>query len=188
MGVRYRLSRFTSSAAVVVTSLVALTACSGGGSSTRVVEVPAEYKSYFVVAAKRCPGVLTPQMLAAVAYTESRFQPDAESGGNAQGLMQILPSVFKQYGVDADGDGRKDPFSAADSVATSAVVFCMLEKSVSAAGDSLKGTPRDLLLASYNAGFGNVTKYSGVPPFDETQDYVRQVELWAGRFASQFTA
>jgi soluble lytic murein transglycosylase-like protein len=146
--------------------------------------VPAQYKSYFTVAAKRCPGVLTPQMLAGVAYVESRFQSDAESGNDAEGLMQILPSVFRQYGVDANGDGKKDIFTPADSVATSAVYFCVLSRLVKRFG----GDQAALLLASYNAGIGAVTKYGGVPPFAETQDYVTQVKLWSARFAEQFAA
>jgi soluble lytic murein transglycosylase-like protein len=188
MEVRYRLSRVRASATAIVLAagLIAVAGCGGSAKAAEVVQVPTEYKSYFQVAAKRCPAVLTPQLLAAIAYTESRFQSDAESGGQAQGLMQILPSVFRQYGVDADGDGRKDVFTPADNVATSAVVLCMLSKSVTAAGDRLQGSSLDLLLASYNAGFGNVQKYKGVPPFTETQDYVRQVALWAERFTPQF--
>jgi soluble lytic murein transglycosylase-like protein len=184
MGVRCRLLRVTG-----VLAVAAVAACGTASSpAARVVQVPPEYKSYFQVAAKRCPAVLTPQLLAAVAYTESRFQPDAESGGRAQGLMQILPEVFKQYGVDADGDGRKDPFTAADSVATGAVVLCMLARSVAADRATLQGSSQDLVLAAYNAGFGNVTKYKGVPPFSETEDYVQQVALWSERFAPQFAA
>jgi soluble lytic murein transglycosylase-like protein len=161
-----------------------LTAGCGGGaqSPAQTVRVPAEYKSYFQVAAKRCPGVLTPQMLAAVAYVESRFQSDAESGNSAQGLMQILPSVFRQYGVDANGDGKKDVFTPADSVATSAVIYCVLSRMVK----KFDGDQTALLLAAYNAGIGSVTKYKGVPPFQETKDYITQVKLWTSRFTEQF--
>ena len=163
--------------------MLALAACSSGAQTPeQVVQVPAQYKSYFEVAAKRCPGVLTPQFLAGVAYVESRFQSDAESGNNAQGLMQILPSVFRQYGVDANGDGKRDVFTPADSVATSAVYFCVLSRLVRHFGGDQTG----LLLASYNAGIGAVTKYNGVPPFNETRDYIVQVKLWTSRFAEQF--
>jgi soluble lytic murein transglycosylase-like protein len=157
--------------------------CSSGSQSPeQVVQVPAQYKAYFEVAAKRCPGVLTPQMLAGVAYVESRFQSDAESGNGAQGLMQILPSVFRQYGVDANGDGKRDVFTPADSVATSAIYYCVLSRLVK----RFSGDQTSLLLASYNAGIGAVTKYNGVPPFAETRDYITQVKLWTSRFAEQF--
>lgn len=162
-----------------------VTACGGGAQSPeQVVKVPADYKSYFEVASRRCPSVLTPAGLAAMAYVESQFIPDAVSDNGAQGLMQILPSVFKQYGVDANGDGKKDPFTPADSVATSAVLNCVLARDVA----TIPGDKVSLRLAAYNAGIGSVRKYNGVPPFAETRDYVEQVKLWTKRFAPQFAA
>ena len=68
--------------------------------------------------------------------------------------MQILPSVFKQYGVDANGDGKKDVFTPADSVATSAVFSCLLARDVS----DISGDKVALRLAAYNAGIGAVTQ------------------------------
>ncbi len=159
-------------------------ACAGAQTPEQTVKVPAEYKSYFQVAAKRCPGVLTPAGLAAVAYVESRFDPEAQSGNGAEGLMQILPSVFKEYGVDATGDGKPDPFTPADSVATGAVYSCELSRLVK----DLPGDQLSLRLAAYNAGIGAVRKYGGVPPYQETQDYVEQVKLWTTRFAGQFAS
>ena len=128
------------------------------------------------------PGVLTPPGMAAMAYVESRFNPDAESGNGAEGLMQILPSVFAQYGVDANGDGKRDIFNAADSVATSAVYTCVLAADVR----SIHGDQVALRLAAYNAGIGAVHRYHGVPPYPETKDYIAQVKLWTARFAPQF--
>jgi hypothetical protein len=157
--------------------------CGGGGKTpAQEVIVPAAYKSYFQVASRRCPGVLTPPGMAAMAYVESRFDPQAESGNGAEGLMQILPSVFRQYGVDANGDGKRDIFNAADSVATSAVYTCVLAADVR----SIPGDQVALRLAAYNAGIGAVHRYHGVPPFPETQDYIAQVKLWTERFAPQF--
>jgi soluble lytic murein transglycosylase-like protein len=175
--------RFVGALLPACLALPLVAGCSTGSQSpAQVVQVPAQYKSYFVVAAKRCPGVLTPQMLAGVAYVESRFQPDAESGNGAQGLMQILPSVFRQYGVDANGDGKKNVFTPADAVATSAIYYCVLSGLVK----RFDGDQTSLLLAAYNAGIGSVTKYHGVPPFGETRDYITQVKLWTSRFAKQF--
>jgi hypothetical protein len=175
-----------------VTGLLAVTVCAdlltgcGGGAKTpaEVVQVPQQYKSYFRVASRRCPGVLTPPGMAAMAYVESRFDPEAESGNGAEGLMQILPSVFRQYGIDADGDGKRNIFSAADSVATSAVYTCVLAADVR----SIKGDQVALRLAAYNAGIGAVRRYNGVPPYAETQDYIDQVKLWTKRFTPQFAA
>jgi membrane-bound lytic murein transglycosylase B len=169
--------------AVVATGLLA--GCGGGAKTPeQVVQVPAQYKSYFRVASRRCPGVLTPPGMAAMAYVESRFDPEAESGNGARGMMQILPSVFRQYGVDADGDGKRNIFSAADSVATSAVYTCVLAADVR----SIHGDQVALRLAAYNAGIGAVNKYKGVPPYPETQDYIAQVKLWTARFTPQFAS
>ena len=182
MGVRCRLGGALLPA---VLGLGLLAACGGGGKTpAQEVIVPAAYKSYFQVASRRCPGVLTPPGMAAMAYVESRFDPQAESGNGAQGLMQILPSVFRQYGVDANGDGKRDIFNAADSVATSAIYTCVLARDVR----SFPGDQVALRLAAYNAGIGAVTRYHGVPPYAETQDYIAQVKLWTARFAPQFAA
>jgi hypothetical protein len=64
-------------------------------------------------------------LLAAIAKVESNFRPDAVGPPNytgelALGMMQFLPSTWEQFGVDADGDGRKDPFDPADAVYSAA--------------------------------------------------------------------
>ena len=124
------------------------------------LSVPSAYKSYFQIAAKRCPSVLTPESLAAQASTESGFNPRAVSPAGAQGLMQIIPEVWAVYGTDANGDGRADPFTPADSVATSAKYNCYLSSKVNVIG----GDQTELRLAAYNAGLGAVEKYDGFRP------------------------
>ncbi len=145
------------------------------------VNVPDQYKSFFVVAAKRCPGVLTPQSLAGQAYVESHFNPNAKSAAGAEGMMQITPEVWRNYGTDANGDGVANPFSAADSVATAAKYDCVLDAGVS----SIPGNQTELRLAAYNAGLGAVQKYRGVPPYAETKNYVDQVIKYTDEFANQ---
>lgn len=171
-------------ALVSATVVAGLLGGCGGGAKTpeQVVQVPAQYKSYFRVASNRCPGVLTPPAMAAMAYVESRFDPQAESPNGAEGLMQILPSVFRQYGVDADGDGKRNIFSAPDNIATSAVYTCVLSKLVR----DIPGDQVALRLAAYNAGIGAVRRYHGVPPYAETKDYITQIKLWTTRFTPQF--
>jgi soluble lytic murein transglycosylase-like protein len=149
----------------------------------REVVVPAKYRSYFVVAARRCPGVLSPAGLAAQAKVESNFRPAAVSRAGAEGLMQVTPAVWARYGVDADGDGRADPFTAADSVATSARYSCVLSRLVR----PVPGDRTALRLAAYNAGPAAVTRYRGVPPYPETRNYVLSVRRWTLHFAPQLT-
>ncbi len=147
----------------------------------REVSVPSEYRGYFTVAARRCPSVLTPAALAAQAQVESRFRPEAVSSAGAEGLMQITPATWARFGTDADGDGRADPFNAADSVATSARINCSYSRSVA----DLPGDRVALRLAAYNAGVEAVRRYRGVPPFPETQDYVRLVRGYTQTFERQ---
>lgn len=146
------------------------------------LSVPSAYKSYFQVAAKRCPNVLTPEGLAAQASAESGFDPRAVSPAGAQGLMQIIPDVWSVYGTDADGDGTADPFTAADSVATSAKFNCYLSQELRV----IDGDQTELRLAAYNAGLGAVQKYDGIPPFRETQDYVKRVAQRTEAFSDDF--
>jgi soluble lytic murein transglycosylase-like protein len=144
--------------------------------------VPESYKSYFQVAAKRCPAVLTPHGLAAQASAESGFDPSAVSPAGAQGMMQIIPAVWSTYGTDADGDGRADPFTAADSVATAAKFNCYLAKEL----ESMRGNQTELRLAAYNAGLGAVQRYQGIPPYRETEQYVDRVTARTKAFADDF--
>ncbi len=103
-------------------------------------------------------------LLAAVAKAESAFDPNAVSPAGAQGLMQFMPATAAQFGVDPF-----DPASAIDGAAR------YLRQLIDDFGSV------DLALAGYNAGPGNVRKYGGVPPFDETQAYVRKVlASWRG--------
>jgi len=147
----------------------------------RVASIPAEYRNYFTVAARRCPSVLTPGGLAAQAQVESRFRPNAVSSAGAEGLMQITPATWARFGTDADGDGRADPFSAADSVATSARINCAYSRQVA----DVPGDRVALRLAAYNAGVEAVRRHQGVPPFAETQAYVRSVRGYTETFERQ---
>lgn len=170
-------------AAALATSLLAgcgSTASFGPPSPT----VPSTYRSYFSVAARRCPGVLTPGGLAGQGYVESRFRPDALSTANAQGLMQLSSANWTRYGADANGDGRADPFNPADSIATAAKFDCALARAVR----TIPGNSTDLRLAAYNAGLNAVRKYRAVPPFPETQQYVEQVRSWTHQFDDEFSS
>jgi soluble lytic murein transglycosylase-like protein len=148
------------------------------GTDTRV---PTAYRSFFEVAARRCPTVLSAAGLAAQAQVESRFQPDAVSDKGAKGLMQITPATWARFGTDANGDGRADPFTPADAIATGARINCSLHRTLA----DLPGDSTALRLAGYNAGPDAVLHYRGVPPFPETRGYIEQVQGWTATFRNQ---
>ena len=99
-------------------------------------------------------------LLKAVAKAESNFNAKAESGAGAQGIMQLMPATAKSLGVT-------DPFDAEQNIMGGAKYLSqMLQK--------FDGNT-EFSLAAYNAGPGNVLKYGGIPPFEETQNYVAKV-------------
>ena len=116
----------------------------------------AEYQTLFAEAGARY-GV-DPGLLAAVAWTESAFNPDAVSHAGALGLMQIMPGTAAGLGVDP-----LDPAQAVDGAAR------YLRQQMDRFGDVR------LALAAYNAGPGAVEKHGGIPPYDETIAYVGKV-------------
>ncbi|WP_218566388.1 lytic transglycosylase domain-containing protein [Vallicoccus soli] len=129
------------------------------------------YADLFRAAAERYPAVSAAQ-LAAHARAESGFDPDAVSPAGAQGLMQIVPGTFGDFGRDADGDGEADPFDPADSVETAAAYLTWI-------GEQLDLPVSDeRVIAAYNAGPGAVQEAGGVPDFEETRTYVERVTGW----------
>jgi hypothetical protein len=122
--------------------------------SSSLTGVP--YANLFTSAAARY-GV-DASLLAAVASQESGFDSRAVSPSGAQGLMQFMPSTAKGLGVNAF-----DPASSIDGAA----------RYLSNLTSQFGSTP--LALAAYNAGPGTVRQYGGIPPYTETQNYVRSV-------------
>lgn len=99
-------------------------------------------------------------LLKAIGKAESGFNDKAVSRCGAQGIMQLMPATAKSLGVT-------DSFDAEQNIMGGAKYISGLLKKYE--GNST------LALAAYNAGSGNVAKYGGVPPFDETQNYVKKV-------------
>ena len=101
-----------------------------------------------------------PRFIHAVIKQESKYDPKAVSSAGAQGLMQMMPATAKRFGL-------KDPFDATANVEAGTKYLKWLLKRFD--GDV------SLALAGYNAGEGAVDKYKGVPPFSETQNYVKKI-------------
>ena len=99
-------------------------------------------------------------LLKAIGKAESDFDANAVSKCGAQGIMQLMPATAASLGV-------KDSFDAEQNIMGGAKYISELMTKYD--GDT------SLALAAYNAGMGNVAKYGGIPPFEETQNYVVKV-------------
>ncbi len=99
-------------------------------------------------------------LLKAIAKQESNFQLDAVSHCGATGIMQLMPATAKAMGVKDSKDPEQNIMGGA--------------KLISQLLDKYDGNIK-LALAGYNAGIGNVAKYGGVPPFEETKNYIKKV-------------
>jgi hypothetical protein len=102
---------------------------------------------------------IDPALLAAVAQQESGFDPQAVSPAGAQGIMQLMPGTARSLGVS-------DPFDPAQAIDGAAK---LLDNLITRFGSI------EMSLAAYNAGPGAVVRYDGVPPYPETQNYVKSV-------------
>lgn len=118
-----------------------------------------------IVSAGKRHGV-DPQLIHAVIWKESNYRQHARSSQGANGLMQLMDETARRFGCR----NTSDP--AANVDAGTRYLRVLLER--------FDGNVR-LALAGYNAGEGSVDKYDGIPPFPETQNFVRQIVARYGK-------
>src|ERR1043165_1851788 len=107
-----------------------------------------------------------PRFIHAVIWQESKYKVDARSHAGAQGLMQLIPATAKRFGCEHPEDPK-------ENVTAGTKYLGWLLKRFS--GNV------ELALAAYNAGEGAVDKYDGVPPYNETQNYVKIISQRYGK-------
>ncbi len=104
------------------------------------------------------------RLVHAVVEQESNYQARARSKKGARGLMQLMPATAKQYGVHNSYDPKAN-----------------LEAGVRHLKYLLSRLELPIALAAYNAGEGTIQRYGGLPPYPETQSYVRNILRRVGR-------
>lgn len=100
------------------------------------------------------------KLLKCIAYAESNFDPKSTSRSGAMGIMQLMPKTAEGLGVRDAYDPRQNILGGAKYIAT------QLER--------FNGNI-EYALAAYNAGPGAVKKHNGIPPYEETQNYVKKI-------------
>lgn len=108
-------------------------------------------------------------VIASMLQQESGFNVNAVSPAGAIGIAQFMPGTAQSYGINPH-----NPAQAIDAMGH------YLRNSMDALGGNLPAA-----IASYNAGLGAVQKYGGVPPYAETQNYVRNVFAMSGMSGAQ---
>jgi len=106
-------------------------------------------------------------LIRAIMHAESWFEPQAVSRAGAQGLMQLMPATQQRFGV-------RDAFDPLQNITAGVEYLAWL----------MDEFDSDLsrVIAAYNAGEGAVKRHGGVPPYDETREYLRRVNILFQRY------
>ncbi len=107
-------------------------------------------------------------LVKAIMHVESAFNPYAKSNKGALGLMQVMPQTAQRYGIDDIHDPTQNVRAGVQHLRY------LLERF---------NNKRSLALAAYNAGEDAVRRHRGVPPYPETQDYVKKVMRYERQYS-----
>jgi hypothetical protein len=120
---------------------------------------------------------VTPVIIAAQIEVASNFQPNLTGPDGAQGISQLPPDIFKQFGQDDDKNGSTSAFDVEDSIMAQGRYMCSLSDSVNKliSDNEAVGDPLDLTLAAYKDGLAAVTTAKAIPADNAAQGYVTQI-------------
>jgi soluble lytic murein transglycosylase-like protein len=156
-----------SSATAAVPGSAPIAAVSSAGAVTGPTALPAGTPYAAEITAAASKHGVDPALLAGLVEQESNFDPNAGSPAGAQGLTQLMPATAASLGVT----NVHDPVQALDGGAK-----YLRQQLDRFDGDVARA------LAAYNAGPGAVARFGGVPPYAETQEYVRRVQANAAEY------
>jgi len=126
--------------------------------------VKASNRSYLDIIRRHATSYqLEEALVKAVIKVESNYQPRIVSRKGAQGLMQLIPETAKDLKVS-------NPFDPYENIRGGSEYLRMML--------DLFDNDVELALAAYNSGPGTVKRYGGIPPYDETQNYVKKVKRY----------
>jgi len=157
----------------------AVAATDGAGGTLAPGSVPAQWRAAVQAAGSACPAV-SPPLIAAQIEQESGWNPTAVSPARAVGLSQFMPGTWAGQGVDANHDGAALPTDPLDAIATQGHYDCALAADLA----GVPGDRQDTMLAGYNAGSAAVIRYGAIPPYAQTQGYVRRIRTLMVRYAA----
>jgi soluble lytic murein transglycosylase-like protein len=161
-----------SSATAATAGAAPTAAVSAAGAVTSASALPAGTPYAAEITAAASKHGVDPALLAGLVKQESGFDPDAGSPAGAQGLTQLMPATAASLGVT----NVHDPVQALDGGAK-----YLRQQLDRFDGDVARA------LAAYNAGPGAVERFGGVPPYAETQEYVRRVQANAAEYRAAGT-
>ena len=126
-------------------------------------DLPEETPYGEIIAAMSEAHGVDPLLVRALIQVESNYKPRAKSPRGAMGLMQLMPSTAKEYNV-------RNPFEPRANI----------EAGIKRLKTLIDRWGTEVALAAYNAGEGAVTKFNGIPPYEETRNYVTKILALAG--------
>lgn len=158
-----------------------------GAGQLKAGSVPKEFEEWFRKAGSLCPQI-SPALLAADTKAESGFRVQTSPAG-ARGYTQFIDSTWASYGKDEDGNGVISRSDIGDAVMAQGHYMCDNAAQIDAwiADGSVKGDPKSLYIAAYNAGSGAVKSSGGMPSGhpdyeNETKPYVAKVLAYEAEF------
>ncbi|MGK3944968.1 lytic transglycosylase domain-containing protein [Streptomyces sp. RP5T] len=146
---------------------------SDGRGGLNEVTVPSSYLPYIKEAGAECTQI-GPLAIAGQIQQESGFNEKLVGPDGAEGLSQMPPDKFKEFGKDDDSNGKTSALDADDSIRAQGRYMCSLAKEIDTlvTNNEVTGDRLDLTLAAYDAGLDAVKAAKGVPDTQQTQSYI----------------